>query len=270
MAVALAGFQILYIAADGLATFLFYSTLGGDVEANSTLSMYSGPVPLTGITSFISPDRAIKVLLDIAVILYLLLSVRVRRTFAYGREGDALALPLKRIPEDSADVPLPLYGLAIIPAMFAAYFLRFCYVPLLSYLGSISVHTFPILGILINAAGAAVSLWCFVLLFRRKKLFKWVFIGLSGAYAAFMIITGVIHNLEGYASASLEGGADLLRYSLISIFQNAVIFLFFAGIVVYMLLSKRIKRTFVYKAEFSFPWLKSLLRRFRTWFVVKV
>ena len=92
-----------------------------------------------------------------------------------------------------------------------------------------------------------MGVWCIIALFSRKRIFKWLFVIFVGARYALTVYSSIDYYI------SYPPPADLIAITPWYYYITVVFaYLYPIAILVYVLVSRRVKRTFVYPTSFNF------------------
>lgn len=171
--------------------------------------------------------------IDIVCVVYLFLSKRAKKTFVFeGNAQDPTIRLGKNSPAENPTEPMPIYGLLI---LIGALLVTNANSALSEVLDAMfNPGTQPALTLLLDVALLLLSIFCILLFFNRKTLFKWIFIGIMGI----CVVLNVILLIEIFNDKSIDlnsAGPQILVPVIIYISS-----------IIYIFKSKRVKRTFVF------------------------
>lgn len=167
-----------------------------------------------------------------ALIIYFFFSKRVKKTFLYDMKDKAY--------QEKQEPPYMIYGFLIVVILrisdiiFSSFF---------TFFGSLfnifnTFTTKDMTNILIYGAACALGIVTIILCFHRRKLFKWAFLLLAGAFFVWDVYKFINYN----TTTPMVSQVPWFFY-----IPTAIYYTYYAAVLLYMQLSrKRVPNTFVY------------------------
>ena len=206
----------------------------GFIISYSQMSEY-GFFSIAEALHFILP-YIVPVLFSLACVAYLCFSQRVKSTFVFSR--NAPDPDIRHTKAETDRQPLQIYGLAIVAGIQAVGVAHSSIGHFLLFLRDLfGTGAFVPEGLLYGVVAAA-SVAAILLFFARRKLFCAVFIALLGVCIAYNVYNTYIYCFSPDANVGAQ--------TTIWVARSALYVAYYIALIVYTLVSKRVKRTFVY------------------------